>query len=164
VRSSQPNRVKRTGQKDQGRTWVARQPLLLLSRRPQDVFRFCQSFHPPEDGGKSSPLSDAALPELIAAAASVAGHRKSKPCRRSQNQSEILAHETNRKLRRLSASTSVHTSPTAIRSSAPEFRETLAAGGVKPTIPGDIQLEPPPACDICSIANLILGNDMRTFR
>jgi len=50
---------------------------------------------------KSSSLSNVASAELIAAAASVVGIERPACRRRSQNEAEILMHETNRKLRRV---------------------------------------------------------------
>src|SRR5258708_11880815 len=71
----------------------------LLSRRRH--FRFSQLFHPPDDGGKVFLIPGRGFFRIDCCGRFGRGHRKSKLCRRIQDQSEILAHETNRKLWRV---------------------------------------------------------------
>src|SRR5258708_2014269 len=76
-------------------------PRLFLSRRRQNVFPFRRSFHPPDDGGEVFLNPGLGFRGIDYGGRFGRRHRKANLCRRSQNQSEVLAHEANRKLRRV---------------------------------------------------------------
>src|SRR6266446_9668522 len=71
----------------------------LLSRRRH--FHFGQLFHQPDDGGKVFLTPGRGFRGIDCRGRFGHGHRKAKLCCRIQNQSEILSHKTNRKLRRV---------------------------------------------------------------
>src|SRR6266849_1584577 len=73
----------------------------LLSCRGHNVFDSSQLFHPPDDAGKIFLILGRSFFGIDCRGGLGRWHRKSKLRGRSQNQSEILVHETNRKLRRV---------------------------------------------------------------
>src|SRR5450432_3137453 len=66
-----------------------------------NVFIFSLFFHPPNDGGEVFLPSHRGFFGIDCRGYLGRGHRKAKALRRIQNESEILAHETNGKLRRV---------------------------------------------------------------